>query len=346
VIRLALILTLTGCAGQVGVERDSDTRMDAGADTTDAPASSFAPACTEVPALPSAGPTPCATGGCAVDVITTGVDGAFTMIGDSTHLYFTSGRAIGATTITRADKATFAKKTLATKQTYVFGLALLGEHLYFGNLDNATPPEWGVVARVLRDGSAEPEILRREPYVQHIAVDDRYIFWSGNELVRSRLDGSDRTVLAPLAVGVVAHGDWLYFTEYPAPMHFARVPKSGGATQRLLDGTARYSFTFESGWNVFADGLEVASIVRTPIDCVGPRIAIATGQKSPTAIATIDGWVYWAERSGALRRAPLSGGPTVTLVTVPFKNVRSLVVDDKYVWWADADAGVIARTLR
>jgi hypothetical protein len=78
----------------------------------------------------------------------------------------------------------------------------------------------------------------------------------------------------------------------------------------------------------------------------GNPIAIASGQRSPTAIALGGGNVYWTNRGdGTVMQAPIAGGEPVVLAKDQ-KEPVGIAADNDAVVWTNAGDGTVMMVRR
>ncbi len=141
---------------------------------------------------------------------------------------------------------------------------------------------------------------------KHIALDDRYIYWTDladGTVTRLPKDGGVPLVIATdqaRPCGLVLNGDHLYWATYhhyrPEKGTIVRMPKEGGDVQLIASGQAFPQCIAVSGrevyWGNHGDG-NLGSVVRGTIDGGAP-VTLATKQKRPCAIVLDDQNIYWA----------------------------------------------------
>jgi hypothetical protein len=332
-----------------GIEAATDTAPTTVDDAADA-APPRAPC-----AMPVAGATKCPSGGCTVEEISSGHNAIKHLTDGGSELFFSTTDS-GSTSgwVERLNKATREVANVASG-SYPSGIALSDTEIFWGHFDNLPTPAWGAIRRKSRDLDASYALVvaSKQTLVDHIAYAKGYVFWprGGEGLMRVSATGGTPTLVVPgVEFGpVVAENDLVFIEIDPttrAPW-LSKMPIPSGPVARLSSlGFAAGAHTpaWDSGWAVWSDE-SAGTIKRACTDEPGEVTSIAVGQSSPWPVAIRDGSVYWAERAGSLKRAPLAGGDAVVLAT-GLQNVISIVVDAEWVYFADFNKGTISRTPR
>jgi hypothetical protein len=175
----------------------------------------------------------------------------------------------------------------------------------------------------------------------HIAVDASFVYWgdigpNGGVLRAPLAGGSPMTVTSAVAPFQIALSNtavlWL------GPQGLLTAPKTGGTAVALTrpgptipnDGLAANSTTV-----YFTGGLPgTPGVSEVPLGG-GPVVVVAQSASSsfgggPIAIDATR--AYWADISGSIYAAPLSGGSAILLATGQ-DNVDAIAVDDDAVYW-------------
>jgi hypothetical protein len=220
----------------------------------------------------------------------------------------------------------------------------------------------GVVVRLKKDGTAKGEEIasgRFKP--EDVAVDATHVYWVNAKrdgtLVRQGLGQVDaQTVVAHgqfLPGSLVVSGGFAYWIDTDEGPGVMRVSTQGGEPQKLSvalppQGASPGNATHPV--RLAADNVAVyvtdagasegeGSIVR--VAAVGGTVTVvADNLDTPRAVAVHAGWVYWLDRGtsaknfqdGTLSKAPLAGGPKVTMATGLLAPDRLALSDTRVAW--------------
>jgi hypothetical protein len=85
----------------------------------------------------------------------------------------------------------------------------------------------------------------------------------------------------------------------------------------------------------WTDNADNGSVTLLPSAGVQPT-PFATEEYRPSGVITDDAAVYWfdgAAAAGVIKRAPMAGGPAITIASKQ-TDIVELAVDDQYLYWA------------
>jgi hypothetical protein len=303
-------------------------------------------------------------GGSPAVVLASGenLPGPITVAGGFVYWVNADGRARRAPTT--AGAAMNVPTTVATGCKPV-AIAADGASVYCGTNDQR-------IVAVPLDGGA-PSTLAGAQQVSDLAVDAQRLSWTtywgvrvagGNDIsdvAAIPLDGGAIQYLATgqllpgSIVGNGSHAYWVATTTDASgkiPPHgimVFRAPFDGGAAQVLAssNGTASYGGGYNKSVAVTASVVlwsndEGMQILSAPL--AGGPVAVVAQEASFTAsIAADETSVYWVTTM-AIRRAPVSGGAAIDVVTG--EQAASIAIDATNVYWTNPSKGTVARAPR
>jgi hypothetical protein len=259
---------------------------------------------------------------------------------DGDAVMWAKGGYPGSGQILRMVKSTRAITTLADRESYPEGIAANASAYYWVNYDNALAQgPWGAVRRLPRGGGNVSSVVSSVFFGEGVLADEGQIFWT-----------EQRGLMTDIPFGVLGSEAHFHFaTDGTNLFYFTqdslwRVRKSGGTPLRLAEAADTRDVASSASWIVWAEEAS-GRIRRACASTPEPVQDIAVSQSRPWALASREGWVYWAERGGAVKRAPLAGGAATVLATGR-TNTISLVVDTQHVYLVDFDTGRLTRMLR
>jgi hypothetical protein len=117
-----------------------------------------------------------------------------------------------------------------------------------------------------------------------------------------------------------------------------------------VDGTSVYWVNYGSALS------STGSVNKVPIGGNSSQVVpIATGESQPNDIKVDasmgDGYVYWVDQAqrlagGAVKRAPIAGGATPTVLAAMQGAPTALYLDPNYVYWTNYDDGTVQKVPR
>jgi hypothetical protein len=208
---------------------------------------------------------------------------------------------------------------------YVEDIAIDSNFAYWD--ESVGAPEVGVIKRVALDGGAVTTLATQPGGAFSLAVNDAGIYWTGDELLRMNLDGSDVVTFAT--------------TDFP---------------ERLtVNSTAVFWLGLDGVYKADLNGANIVTLVNTPIygdgylaindDSVlynigvtvqsvpigGGAVTVLATWPDLTVLAADDQNVYWTAGEEILRM-PISGGAVTTLASGQGYPL-SLAVDSTSLYW-------------
>jgi hypothetical protein len=259
----------------------------------------------------------------------------YSLIADSTHIYWAETSATDTgylSSIKKASKATGVIQTLASGLNGFAGnLAISGSFLVFGEANGIgtarilkVPLAGGPVVILAGPPShAETEGLRG------LAVDAQNVYWIGDTTVQSvSLNGGTPRVLVTgnnQTIAIAANAIDVFWIEHVCcagdlPSRINKIPKGGGAPTVVTDGMyeARTlsldSTTLYWGEGLFYNHHFLGRIAKAPISGGSPMTVlsgIGKGTSAPFAIG--DTGIFLAGHE-AIKRIPIDGGVQVETV--------------------------------
>jgi hypothetical protein len=218
------------------------------------------------------------------------------------------------------------------------GIAVGGSNVYWvaSNADASS----GAIMTVPVGGGTPTRFAPQSGSPSHLALDSAFAYWTeelATQVVRAPLGGGATTTVASAAGAFqIALGDSAVY--WLAPQGLMTAPKTGGAAVTLasgflplptnglaVNGAAVY---FTSGPPSGQPGISEIGLDGGAIAVVAPTPPAVGG--GPVALDATR--VYWADMSGSVYAAPLTGG-TATLLATGQVNVVSIAVDESAVYW-------------
>jgi hypothetical protein len=254
---------------------------------------------------------------------------------DATSVYWTDCGDPTGGNVLKMPKTGGAVVTLASGDV-LSGIAVEGSELYWVA---RTSVGAGAIKTVPVAGGTPTVVAAQSGAPSHLVADASFVYWGdldGDRVMKAPLGGGAATMVAPSNLPFqIALGDTaVFWMDAPGLM---TAPKSGGAATSLAPtlgpnptaGLAVNATTvyFNVGRpnppgvsEVSIDGGAVSPVASAPASIGGGPLAIDATR------------VYWADPSGAVYAAPLSGG-TATLLATGQDNVDAIAVDDSAVYW-------------
>jgi hypothetical protein len=254
---------------------------------------------------------------------------------DATSVYWTDCGDPTGGKVLKVSKAGGTVVTLASGDV-LSGIAVEGSDVYWVA---RTAVGAGAIKTVPVAGGTPAVVAAQSGAPSHLVADASYVYWgdlNGGGVMKAPLGGGAATIVAPSnSAFQIALGDAaVFWMDAPGLM---TAPKSGGAATSLAPtlgpnptaGLAVNATTvyFNVGRpnppgvsEVSIDGGAVSPVASAPASIGGGPLAIDATR------------VYWADPSGAVYAAPLSGG-TATLLATGQDNVDAIAVDDSAVYW-------------
>jgi hypothetical protein len=254
---------------------------------------------------------------------------------DATSVYWTDCGDPTGGTVQKVSKTDGAIVTLASGDV-LSGITVEGSNVYWVA---RTADESGEIKTVPVAGGTPTVVAAQSGAPSHIVADASYVYWgelNGGGVMKAPLGGGAATMVAPATSAFqIALGDTaVFWMDAPGLM---TAPKTGGASMSLASAfvpsptaglavsatTVYFSAGARNGSGVSdvpIGGGPVTPVAGTPASIGGGPVAIDATR------------VYWADMSGAVYAAPLSGG-TATLLATGQDNVDAIAVDDSAVYW-------------
>ena len=245
---------------------------------------------------------------------------------DATSVYWTTRTGPGAT-----DSLTDIKPTggvwsvplsggkltaIATKRAFPDAIAVDASGFYVAEQGAQPEQRDGRLSRIARRGGAVTTLQHGVP--GGIIVDGDHLYWSqGGSCVsiNGAMEPDDGSLWSsPLAT-------------------FA--PKQLAAKLRCPEGIATDADA------IYVANMDEGTILRIP-KAGGPPVVIATDEPGPRWVAVDATTVYWVnQRTRNVKRRAKAGGPIETLVHL--EGPQGIAVDDRFVYVADTDAGLVGK---
>ncbi len=258
--------------------------------------------------------------------------------------------------------------TPALCEAYSFAKAIAAAagHVYWtdADLNSLDTPTRGRVCRCAIDGGIANVLAESAGLTGALQIREGVVVWiSAGALHRMDLDGTNQRILAqtPAPVGLALHGTRCFFSDTRAGT-VNTVPLTGGDVAALATGLkSPVSIAVGDRYIAFSEWLSESPrqdrVSRLSLDG-GPPTPVATEQTQPRNLV-IDGTdVYWVGGGGAtnkkgdaLYRAPLAGGPTTCILSVPEGEQLHFCLGEEWIYWSSSglrgrNSGVIGRTLK
>jgi hypothetical protein len=262
------------------------------------------------------------SGGGAHTTVSTGC-GLVALAVDATRVYCGgTGQTILAAPITGGSTVTLATSQpaadLAVSGGHLYWTTYYGERIAGGNAIDA-------VGAIPTSGGAIAFLATKQLLPSSIAVDSANAYWldstvddkgtvpaHGVTVMSVPLDGGTPRSIATSAAGSVDSG--------------------GGRNKTIALTTTRVYWSTNDGGEILSVPLAGGSVS-----------TFAAGETFPGSLAADDAHVYWATTS-AIRKAAVSGGPAVDLVTG--QQAASIAIDATHVYWTDSAKGTVNRAAR
>jgi hypothetical protein len=218
------------------------------------------------------------------------------------------------------------------------GIAVGGSNVYW--VASTADASSGAIMTVPVGGGMPARVAPQSGSPSHLAVDSAFAYWSEDlaaQLVKAPLDGGAPTAVAsaPGAFEFALSDSAVYWL---GPQGLMTAPKTGGAAVTLASGFIPLptdglavngsAVFFTSGPPAGQPGVSEVAVDGGATTLVAPTPPAVGG--GPVALDTTR--VYWADMSGSVYAAPLTGG-TATLLATGQVNVVSIAVDESAVYW-------------
>ena len=275
----------------------------------------------------------------------------YTILADSTNIYWAERSHDGTSdiyAIKKASKATGVIQTLATGLNGFAGnLAITGSFLVFGEANGIG------TARILKVSLAGGPIVALTERPTHaetdglrgLVVDTQNVYWIGDTTVQSvSLNGGTPRVLVTgnnQTIAIAANAADIFWIEHVCcagdlPSRINKVPKGGGPPTLVTEGMyeAR-TLSLDSTTVYWGEGrhLFVGRIAKAPISGGSPTTVLSGIGKGTSAPFTVgDTGIFLAGRE-EIKKIPTDGGPLVE--TIYWK------LGSGYLWGAVTDDGFV-----
>lgn len=259
---------------------------------------------------------------------------------DEANVYWTECGDPSGGYVLSVPKAGGPVVTLATGAR-LSGIAVGGSTVYWVAADSTSST--GAIMSVPVDGGTPAELAGQSGSPSHLVLDNAYAYWSETfpgDIMRAALDGGGSSLLTSTtsALELALSDTSVYWFDNQG---LTSVAKTGGTAVQLAmtgpflpnNGLAvnETGVYFTSGPPGGSPGVSEVGLDGGAISLVATTTTSGGfGVGGPVALDAAR--VYWADFSGAVYAAPLTGG-TATLLATGQVNVVSIAVDRTAVYW-------------
>jgi len=289
-------------------------------------------------------------GGLAVDLVP-GASGTF-LHTDGQTLFWVEEGNLNIGSVSAAPLTGGAPTVLASDLTFVQGIALGNEHVYWAEGSTGTNQNDGKVRRVPKAGGAREDLQLDAIWPAHIQVNGAgEAVYADGGMDEWRIQGIRRIPLAggvqTLAAGVAASGHIDVddsFVYASSGFSIVKVPRAGLGNAQLVSPTSFYVEGVETdGSHVYWQERDpFASVFRAPVDgTLSPTLmGVAAGVASGVRLSR--DYVYASALTSNLIRVPKTGGVAEAIANdLAFPD--EFVVDEEFVYVTESDSGSLTR---
>jgi len=231
--------------------------------------------------------------------------------------------------------------TLASGQSFPFGIVLGSSNLYWANEGNAL-----VQSVPMGGGSVTTLTTLTNEHPEFVALDSTNAYVTANSLYAVPLVGGSGTVLASgygTVMGVRVDSTYAYFTAGALPGGVYRVSKVGGTVETLATSSRPYDLAIDATYVYWTD-LTDGTLSRAPLS--GGTVDVLASGANAGAHLTIDATnAYWIDAGpvGAkVMQTPLAGGTSTVLFSSFQYTALAIAVDNTHVFWANQNSDVMS----
>jgi predicted small secreted protein len=266
---------------------------------------------------------------------------------DDTNIYWANSGTNGDGAILKMPRTGGAPTPLVTAQDLPASLTIEGGQIFWINVGGPTimaVPANGGAARVVVAGAQRASRLR--------SFDGSLYFDGPGTIVTVPEDGGTPVVMGSYPGGttdLAVDSEYVFVAEYGTPGMFgtlgsiSRLARVGGGGSRLA-GAAFPTLIASDSSNVYwvengttnRDNNYIEQMPRAG----GASLTLASGQSSPSALATADGYVYWLTTTALMRSRPAKGttAPTPTALATTRTPGTGITIDSSCIYFVTDSA--------
>lgn len=256
-------------------------------------------------------------------------------------------------TIKQAPKAGGAPTTLVSNEPEAARLSVDDAWLYWQRGPNSAPGI-GAIVRAPKSGGSASELVSGITAPFNLTIDDTNVYWTAlkdGALMAVPKDATGgahvvATSACPSGLQAESASGFVYWLDCST---FYRQPATGGASEVLFDidpassGSDGYLLSNDSlfYWILYATGDVTARVALYKFDTATQAQTLIQDHGTLPGLATSSHF-YWV-LSTDIVRAPLAGGDPQAIVHTGGATTIDLINDDRYLYWALAEADGIFR---